>query len=130
MKIIYLLSVSLLVAACSSDNVSPVDGGNDVQNGMDATMMMDSSAMDTGQDTSMSSDAPNDNTTAKDSPSDSPADVTLDVNVGHCVNQQKDADETDVDCGGQTCAPCTSGKMCKVNTDCVSNVCKNNNTCQ
>src|SRR5581483_7383589 len=103
MKIILLASAFLI--ACSSDNVTPVDGGGDVQTGMDATMMMDSTTMmDTGQDTSMSSDAPNDSPGSKDAPSDAPSDALMtDVVVAHCVNNQKDADETDVDCGGNSC---------------------------
>ncbi len=124
MKIFSLVCVSFLVA-CSSDNVLPVDGGGDVQSGVDATMM-DSTAMDTGQDTSMSSDAPNDIMTAKDSPSDSPADVAPDVNPNHCLDGMQDADETDTDCGGQVCQPCAMGKKCLKNSDCQSNMCKNN----
>jgi cysteine-rich repeat protein len=31
--------------------------------------------------------------------------------------------ETDVDCGGTTCAPCADGGMCNVNADCASGAC-------
>jgi hypothetical protein len=31
--------------------------------------------------------------------------------------------ETDVDCGGSACAPCSDGKKCAGETDCVSGVC-------
>lgn len=40
-----------------------------------------------------------------------------------CSNGVKDGVETDVDCGGGTCPDCASGKLCKVGTDCVSNIC-------
>ena len=37
----------------------------------------------------------------------------------HCVDAVKDADETDVDCGGATCAKCAAGKMCSGAADCA-----------
>ena len=40
-----------------------------------------------------------------------------------CLNNVKDAAETDVDCGGPACAPCGSGKVCAAATDCSSSVC-------
>lgn len=42
----------------------------------------------------------------------------------NCTNEDKDADETDVDCGG-TCAPCDSGKACSGEKDCASKNCAN-----
>jgi hypothetical protein len=43
-----------------------------------------------------------------------------------CMNGVKDGGETDVDCGGLVCGGgCATGKMCNVDTDCVSG-----NTCQ
>lgn len=39
-----------------------------------------------------------------------------------CVDDKKNQDETDVDCGGK-CPKCVSGKSCEVNTDCSSNIC-------
>ncbi len=41
----------------------------------------------------------------------------------HCFDRKKDVDETDLDCGGRTCAPCAAGLACQVNSDCVSNAC-------
>jgi hypothetical protein len=41
----------------------------------------------------------------------------------HCMDGVKDADETDVDCGGASCAPCGDGKKCLHGTDCVNKVC-------
>lgn len=38
----------------------------------------------------------------------------------HCADTKKDADETDVDCGGKGCAPCAQSKACLANTDCAS----------
>jgi hypothetical protein len=42
-----------------------------------------------------------------------------------CDDHKKDGDETDVDCGGGTCAPCMNGKMCVAPTDCTSGSCPN-----
>src|SRR4051812_33535945 len=36
-----------------------------------------------------------------------------------CLNNLRDGDETDVDCGGVKCPRCASGKMCKIAIDCV-----------
>jgi len=50
--------------------------------------------------------------------------------ASQCSDQQKDGAETDVDCGGGTCAACSVGQSCKVNTDCTSNTCNAaTNTC-
>jgi hypothetical protein len=49
--------------------------------------------------------------------------VTLMCDTSHCVDGHKDADETDVDCGGPTCPHCAVGKQCLVDTDCVNNAC-------
>lgn len=42
--------------------------------------------------------------------------------VGHCTSGQKDADETDIDCGG-SCSGCEEGLSCIVDNDCLSNKC-------
>lgn len=39
-----------------------------------------------------------------------------------CVDNKKNQDETDVDCGG-SCGSCVAGKQCDVNSDCASNIC-------
>jgi hypothetical protein len=41
----------------------------------------------------------------------------------HCWNLQKDADETDLDCGGPRCAPCAAEETCLANADCSSASC-------
>jgi len=41
-----------------------------------------------------------------------------------CNNGMKDQDETDIDCGGLICNPCTGEKSCILNRDCYSNYCK------
>lgn len=46
----------------------------------------------------------------------------------HCTDNVKDADETDVDCGGSSCGKCIDGKLCLAGTDCQSKVCSG--TCQ
>jgi hypothetical protein len=53
-------------------------------------------------------------------PDASPVDVAADAPLAHCLNQTRDADETDVDCGGPACGPCTEGKLCLVGRDCVA----------
>ncbi len=40
----------------------------------------------------------------------------------HCLNGTKDADETDVDCGG-SCPACVVGKACQQATDCAGSNC-------
>lgn len=45
------------------------------------------------------------------------------ADAGPCSNGVKDGDETDVDCGGSTCAPCGSGASCASATDCSSANC-------
>ncbi len=42
---------------------------------------------------------------------------------GSCSDGKKDGHETDVDCGGGTCAPCVVGDACVVAQDCTSNTC-------
>ncbi len=41
----------------------------------------------------------------------------------NCSDELKNQDETDIDCGGTTCAPCAEGKSCKLNRDCVKGFC-------
>jgi len=36
----------------------------------------------------------------------------------HCADHKLDGDETGLDCGGATCAKCTVGVTCKVDSDC------------
>ena len=42
-----------------------------------------------------------------------------------CADSVKNGVETDVDCGGGTCPPCTSGKLCRNNSDCATLNCAN-----
>lgn len=41
----------------------------------------------------------------------------------HCVDGVQDADETDVDCGGETCDGCIFSLGCVLGRDCASNIC-------
>jgi formylglycine-generating enzyme len=50
-------------------------------------------------------------------------DAEADVDAGTCANKTMDGDETDTDCGG-SCAKCSGGRKCKVNSDCSSNSCE------
>jgi hypothetical protein len=43
--------------------------------------------------------------------------------VGACPNATKDGAETDVDCGGGSCALCALGKSCSTGSDCASGAC-------
>ena len=43
--------------------------------------------------------------------------------VSHCENRTKDADETDIDCGGIDCPPCALGRDCRADGDCVNDSC-------
>ena len=40
-----------------------------------------------------------------------------------CLDQEKNAGETDVDCGGNECNPCADGKICVAGTDCLDTIC-------
>jgi hypothetical protein len=42
-----------------------------------------------------------------------------------CADKQQDGLETDVDCGGPTCARCPNFDKCLVGSDCQSGVCQN-----
>jgi len=48
-----------------------------------------------------------------------------------CLNNVIGGAETDVDCGGDSgaCPRCASGKTCTKGSDCVSTICKGDNTC-
>ncbi len=51
----------------------------------------------------------------------------------HCNNRVKDADESDVDCGGAKCAKCVNGKKCNEDkpnrSDCGSGYCNESHVC-
>ncbi len=47
-----------------------------------------------------------------------------DTAVASCSDGVQDGDETDVDCGGATCAGCAVGRACLVDGDCASLACK------
>jgi len=50
--------------------------------------------------------------------------TVLPVNAS-CYDNQKDGEETDLDCG-DSCFPCPDGNVCTQSNDCQSNNCKNN----
>ncbi len=54
--------------------------------------------------------------------------VEVIVRAAHCFNNEKDADETGIDCGGADCGTC-SGGSCTSNFDCASGFCIGG-TCQ
>jgi len=45
-----------------------------------------------------------------------------------CGNGQRDANESDVDCGG-ACAACTPGRLCGADADCQSGACQDGRCC-
>ncbi len=47
----------------------------------------------------------------------------------YCSNGERDRQETDVDCGGDSCRPCALGKACVGSSDCAEGTCVNN-VCQ
>jgi hypothetical protein len=50
--------------------------------------------------------------------------LTCPIAGPHCADCiQNTFEETDVDCGGDACKPCKSGRRCKNDTDCVSGKC-------
>ncbi|CAF4092241.1 unnamed protein product, partial [Rotaria sordida] len=46
-----------------------------------------------------------------------------------CQDKIKNQDETDIDCGGSKCQKCEDSKMCKDNCDCVGGICTSNKIC-
>jgi len=40
-----------------------------------------------------------------------------------CTDGRKNGSETDIDCGGPSCAPCANGKACQVAADCSDGAC-------
>jgi hypothetical protein len=49
--------------------------------------------------------------------------ITLTCDANQCADNRKDGNETDVDCGGGTCATCAVGLGCQLDRDCTSNAC-------
>jgi hypothetical protein len=50
----------------------------------------------------------------------------LSVLAPTCADGIKNQDESDLDCGGETCPKCADTKACNVAADCVSDVCMSN----
>ena len=49
--------------------------------------------------------------------------------AGECNDGKMNGQETDIDCGGPTCAACGVGKQCKAGTDCIDKICGSNMKC-
>ena len=58
-------------------------------------------------------------------PLDELPDSGADLQAPSCSDHVKNGAETDVDCGGGQCAPCSDQKSCNDPSDCVSKVCIN-----
>src|SRR5262245_57590721 len=48
------------------------------------------------------------------------------MRANECANGLTDGEETDQDCGGATCGPCSDGRSSKMGRDCLSTLCTNN----
>jgi hypothetical protein len=59
--------------------------------------------------------------------SDAPKDAEADGST--CTDHEKDGAETDVDCGGSDCGPCSDGLGCLVGADCKSAKCGADKKC-
>lgn len=42
-----------------------------------------------------------------------------------CTDDVKNGTETDINCGGSNCPPCSAGRSCRINMDCMSGDCNN-----
>jgi hypothetical protein len=49
--------------------------------------------------------------------------TTMTCVYNHCYDHKLDSTETDLDCGGGTCAGCALGKGCRLDADCTSEAC-------
>lgn len=86
-----------------------------------------------GEDTSTALD-----TSTPDGSDTSPPDTTIDPDTSinpdalefdgsdPCFDAVLNGDETDIDCGGNVCAPCQQGFACLTSSDCLSNICESN----
>lgn len=45
------------------------------------------------------------------------------ANIATCTDGIRNGSETDVDCGGASCAACDFGRLCSTNADCASSFC-------
>lgn len=77
---------------------------------------------DTGvNDVQPDPDAADTDTTVEDT--DPTTEDTDTATPANCDDGLQSGDQTDVDCGGPNCPPCSLGKMCHVGDDCQTGVC-------
>ena len=62
-------------------------------------------------------------------PKDVDAAPEVDSAPASCEDTEKNQDETDVDCGGETCDGCEDGKACLVAKDCLGGICGDDMKC-
>ncbi|MBI5536810.1 MAG: hypothetical protein HY898_29080 [Deltaproteobacteria bacterium] len=118
------------LAGCGSSSSGDPGGGAAGTGGSDGGPLPDSSVDATD---AMHFDAPD---TSKpdvvdasggdaDAPADSPADATEEEAAApSCTDLLKNGNETDTDCGGDTCPKCADTLKCAVASDCQSAVCQ------
>jgi hypothetical protein len=80
----------------------------------------DSTTGPTGTDGTTTDD---DTTTTTTDGTDTTTDTTTTGPDETCRDGVQNQDETDIDCGGATCAPCAIGQTCGAHTDCIEGAC-------
>src|SRR3569623_2702313 len=60
---------------------------------------------------------------APDAGLDLPSGPDVPIVADPCLDNVADGLETDIDCGGPTCAKCANGKKCAAPTDCAGSAC-------
>jgi len=114
-----LVSLAVLFAVgWGCNEPAPVDRDPTVDTGVEDTGMDEQ--MDTGPDVECMSDDECDSGVCTDD--GECADPT-------CEDGVQNGDETDVDCGGPDCQPCSNDGGCGADSDCSSGVC-DDGTCQ
>ncbi len=64
-----------------------------------------------------------------DNMSSPPIEVVFNLRPPSCSDNIKNGDETDIDCGGDSCPGCAINQRCLLNSDCVTNYCNSSNRC-
>jgi hypothetical protein len=121
------LTVSKMKDAVLACSLVGACGGDDASVG--ATSDGSTSTATTGSsDESRTTSATTSSSTADTTGADD--DDTTTGQPASCDDDVRNGDETDVDCGGSTCAPCNEGQTCNGDTDCAATLSCSDGTCQ